>query len=111
MMDLSPHANVRFYDGATVDDLELGMLRGTSLDDRTFVSSKGLMRVMRAVDLNDDAGLPLVFSLRIGCVCTDGAGGGCGAHSSCVNGLCKCDEGYVEACVKLSLTTANFPWR
>eukprot|EP01046_Picozoa_sp_COSAG06_P035877 COSAG06_NODE_3903_length_4790_cov_53.937527_3_plen_182_part_00 len=26
MMDLSPHANVRFYDGATVDDLELGML-------------------------------------------------------------------------------------
>ena len=94
MMHLSPHANVRFYDGTTVGDVELGMLRGTSLDDRTFVSSKGLLRIMRVVDPDVDAGLPLVFSLRIGCVCADGAGGSCGAHGSCVNGLCKCDEGY-----------------
>jgi hypothetical protein len=109
MMDLSPHANVRFYDGATVDDLELGMLRGTSLDDRTFVSSKGLMRVMRAVNLDDDAGLPLVFSLRIGCVCTDGAGGGCGAHSSCVNGLCKCNEGYGGGMCETIIDHCKFP--
>ena len=92
LMHLPPHANIRFYDGATLDDLELGMLRGTSLDGRTFVSSKGLLRVMRVVD-RDDAGLPLVFSLRIGCVCTDGADG-CGVHGSCVNGMCKCDEGW-----------------
>jgi hypothetical protein len=103
MMDLPPTANVRFYEGATVDDPELGLLRGTSLDDRgdppqrdggsrTFVSSKGVLRVMRVVD-RGDAGLPLVFSLRIDCVCTDGAEG-CGAHGSCVNGLCKCDDGY-----------------
>eukprot|EP01043_Picozoa_sp_COSAG02_P065622 COSAG02_NODE_9959_length_2064_cov_1.390840_1_plen_455_part_00 len=94
MMDLSPHANIRFYDGATADDLELGILRGTSLSDRPFVSSKGLLRVMRVVDLDDDAGLPLIFSLRIGCVCADGAGSGCGTHGSCVNSLCACDEGY-----------------
>jgi hypothetical protein len=109
MMDLSPHANVRFYDGATVDDLELGMLRGTSLDGRVFVSSKGLLRVMRAVDLRDDAGLPLVFSLRIGCVCTDGAGSGCGAHSSCVNGLCKCDEGYGGGMCETIIDHCKFP--
>jgi hypothetical protein len=103
MMYLPPTANVRFYDGATVDDPELGLLRGTSLDDRgdppqrdggsrTFVSSKGKLRVMRVVD-RGDAGLPLVFSLRIDCVCTDGAEG-CGAHGSCIKGLCTCDEGY-----------------
>eukprot|EP01046_Picozoa_sp_COSAG06_P040300 COSAG06_NODE_4862_length_3896_cov_24.255728_1_plen_375_part_00 len=109
MMDLSPHANVRFYDGATVDDLELGMLRGTSLDGRVFVSSKGLLRVMRAVDLRDDAGLPLVFSLRIGCVCTDGAGSGCGAHSSCVNGLCECDEGYGGGMCETIIDHCKFP--
>ncbi len=28
------------------------------------------------------------------CVRADGARSGCGAHGSCVNGLCKCDEGY-----------------
>ena len=93
MMYLSPHAYIYFYDGATVDDPQLGILHGTSLDERVFVSSKGVLRVMRVVDLDDDAGLPLVFSLRIGFVCTDGADG-CGAHGSCVNGLCKCDEGY-----------------
>ena len=53
MMDLSPTANIHFYDGATVDDPELGILRGTSLDDRTFVSSKGLLRVMRAPPQTD----------------------------------------------------------
>jgi hypothetical protein len=109
MMDLPPTANVRFYDGATDDDVELGMLRGTSLDDREFVSSKGLLRVMRAVDLNDDAGLPLVFSVRISCVCTDGAGGGCGAHSSCVNGLCKCDGGYNGGMCEIEIDHCKFP--
>jgi hypothetical protein len=108
LMHLPPTANVRFYDGATVDDLELGMLRGTSLDGRTFVSSKGLLRVMRAVDLNDDAGLPLVFSLRIGCVCTDGADG-CGVHGSCVNGLCKCDEGISGGMCETIIDACKFP--
>ena len=101
-MHLPPHANVRFYDGATVDDPELGLLRGTSLptneQDREFVSSKGVLRVLRAVDLHDDAGLPLLFSLMVECVCTDGADGadgadGCGEHGSCVNGVCTCDTG------------------
>eukprot|EP01046_Picozoa_sp_COSAG06_P000093 COSAG06_NODE_3_length_43832_cov_136.908399_28_plen_389_part_00 len=118
MMYLPPTANVRFYDGATVDDPELGLLRGTSLDDRgdppqrdggsrTFVSSKGKLRVMRVVD-RGDAGLPLVFSLRIDCVCTDGAEG-CGAHGSCVNGLCKCDEGYGGGMCETILDHCKFP--
>ena len=96
-MHFSPHGNVRVYDGANIDAPQLGLLRGTTLPeqvkDREFVSSKGVLTVMRVVDLQDDAGLPLMFSLTVECICSDGADG-CGAHGSCVNGLCKCDEGY-----------------
>ena len=85
------------------------MLRGTSLDNHTFVSSKGLMRLMRVTDLDVDVGLPLVFSLWIGCVCTDGADVGCGAHSSCVGGLCKCDEGYGGGMCETIIDHCKFP--
>ena len=98
-MHFSPHANVRVYDGTSIDAPQLGLLRGTSLplhaQDREFVSSNRVLTLMRAVDLHDDAGLPLMFSLRIACVCTDdGSADSCGTHGSCANGLCTCDEGY-----------------
>ena len=48
--------------------------------------------MLRAVDLDDDAGKPLIFSLTIDCVCTDGDK--CGEHGQCVAGICKCFEGY-----------------
>jgi hypothetical protein len=97
-MHFSPHGNVRVYDGPTIDDPQLGLLRGTSMPeqakDREFVSSKGALTVMRAVDLHDDAGLPLMFSLLVECVCSSDGADGCGTHGSCVNGVCTCDEGY-----------------
>ena len=66
----------------------------------------------RAIPLrrDDDVGLPLIFSLRISCVCTaDGAGSGCGAHGSCVNGLCKCDEGYCGGMCETIIDHCKFP--
>ena len=71
------------------------MLRGASLGAREFVSSNGVLTVMRAVALDTDAGLPLIFSLDVGCTCQ--AGDGCGAHGSCVSGMCRCDRGYSGA--------------
>ncbi len=94
-MYFSPHANIRVYDGPDQTAPELGILRGTTLDAREFVSSTGVLRVLRAVDLDDDAGLPLVFSLTIGCVCKDGDN--CGHHATCVAGMCQCDSGYSGA--------------
>ena len=73
------------------------MLRGASLDTREFVSSKGVLRVMRAVDLDHDAALPLIFNLGVGCTCTGKHGDNCGAHGSCVSGTCQCDDGYSGA--------------
>ena len=74
-MHFSPHGNVRVYDGANIDAPQLGLLRGTTLPeqvkDREFVSSKGVLTVMRVVDLQDDAGLPLMFSLTVECICSD----------------------------------------
>ena len=91
-MWFSPTANIRIYDGPDQSAPELGVLRGASLDTREFVSSKGVLRVMRAVDLNNDAGMPLIFSLGVGCTCNDGDN--CGAHGSCVSGTCHCADGY-----------------
>jgi hypothetical protein len=64
--------------------------------------------MMRAVDLDDDVGLPLVFSIRIECLCTAGAMCEttvdkcelkqqswlveCGAHGNCVDGSCVCES-------------------
>jgi hypothetical protein len=96
---MSPHGNLRVYDDTASTDDELGVLRGTSLpqaQDREFVSSNGALRVLRAVDLRDDVGLPLVFSLRIGCVCAEEPNG-CGDHGACVNGICQCADGYSGA--------------
>ena len=100
-------------DGPTIDAPQLSpLLRGTSLPerekDREFVSSKGTLTVMRVVDLHDDAGLPLVFSLRIECACTDGADG-CGAHGSCVSGVCTCDEGYGGGMCETIVDKCRFP--
>ncbi len=88
----SPTASIHIYDGPDQSAPELGVLRGASLDTREFVSSQGVLRVMRAVDLDNDAGLPLIFSLGVGCACKDGDN--CGEHGSCVSGTCKCDDGY-----------------
>ena len=88
----SPTANIHIYDGPDRSAPELGVLRGASLDTREFVSSNGVLRVMRAVDLDIDAGLPLIFSLGVGCTCKDGDN--CGAHGSCVSGTCECGDGY-----------------
>ena len=86
-------ANIRFYDGLDRNAAELGILQGTRLD--AFMSTKGVLRVLRAIDLDDDAGKPSIFSLRIGCVCK--AGDNCGEHASCISGMCECDDGYSGA--------------
>jgi hypothetical protein len=44
----------------------------------------------------------------IGCVCAAGADG-CGAHGACVNGLCKCDEGYGGAMCETIVDACKIP--
>ena len=90
--NLPPTANIRVANGLDQSAVELGMVRGTALDTREFVSTKGALRVLRVLDLDDDAGKPLIFSLNIDCVCTDG--GKCGEHGTCVKNACECQEGY-----------------
>jgi hypothetical protein len=91
----SPSANIHIYDGPDRSAPELVVLRGASLDTREFVSSKGVLSVMRAVDLDRDAALPLIFSLGVGCTCKEGDN--CGKYGSCVSGTCQCHEGYSGA--------------
>ena len=51
---------------------------------------------MLTVKLSEDdaAGLPLLFGLRIACVCSAEGPNLCGEHASCVDGQCQCDAGY-----------------
>eukprot|EP01043_Picozoa_sp_COSAG02_P071921 COSAG02_NODE_13342_length_1407_cov_1.468654_1_plen_292_part_10 len=91
-MYLPPTANIRVYDGSDQMAAEIGILRGTKLDAREFVSTKGVLRVLRAIDLVNDGGKPVIFSLNIECVCHDMDN--CGQHGSCISGTCQCDDGY-----------------
>ena len=112
---MPPHGNLRFYSEADGEDeiqicsegwdkISDCILVGTSLSEsqaeREFVSTTGVMRVLRAVYLTappkGDKGLPLIFHLRISCVCEAGATS-CGEHASCVDGTCQCDSGWAGA--------------
>ena len=94
-MYLPPTANIRIYDGQDHTAVELGILRGTKLDAREFVSTTGVLRVLRAVDFDNDGGRPMIFGLNIGCACKET--NNCGKHGSCISGMCHCDNGYSGA--------------
>jgi hypothetical protein len=90
---LPPAGALHVY-GDTEEDTELGVLRGTSPSGQKheFVSTNGVLEVLLSVD--GGAGLPLLFGLRIGCVCSAEGPNLCGEHASCVDGQCQCDAGY-----------------
>ena len=94
-MYLPPTGNIRIYDGHDNTAVELGILRGTQLDAREFVSTAGALMVQRAVDVDNDGGRPMIFSLNVGCVCKETDN--CGEHGSCISSMCQCDKGYSGA--------------
>lgn len=91
---LPKSANVRIYDGETNNDAQLALLQRSGHHGDTFLSTGGVLQVQRSVDEEDTAGMPLLFGLRIGCVCSAEGPNLCGEHSSCVDGKCQCDAGY-----------------
>jgi hypothetical protein len=101
MLNLPKDVTVHVTD--TEDDTKLGVLRGTSLLDQKheFVSTSSSLTVL--LDSEDGgSGLPLLFGLRIGCVCSAEGPNLCGEHASCVDAQCQCDEPYYGARCELS---------
>lgn len=93
---MAPTAAVLHVYGDAEGATELGMLRGMRLpqqqQDREFVSTNGALKVLLSED--GGAGLPVLFGLRIACVCAAEEPDVCGEHASCVDGQCQCDGGY-----------------